>query len=145
MADPDEEALFRTVWGEAASESEQGRVAVAWVVKNRSTKARTTLQHEASKQGQFDGYKNYKPPKPNNPVEQEASRAIRAIVKDVISGRRPDPTGGATFFHRQNVPPRAAGFGNLVKGKDGQEVFVPVASHIKIGSHYFFKGIRPYK
>jgi hypothetical protein len=154
MSETDEQALIKVVWGEASGESETGRVAVAWVVKNRSTKKGTTIQTEASKANQFYGYNAYnkKPPDPKKPCDKKAIDEITAIVRSILSNetlesgklKYPDPTAGATHFHTSETPPQTACFGNMVKQGDN-EVFVAVKSHTKIGGHYFFKGIAPYK
>jgi hypothetical protein len=154
MPETDKQALIKVVWGEASGESEQGRVAVAWVVKNRATKKRTTIQAEASKSNQFYGYRTYasRPPDLKKPADKKAIDDITAIVGSILTGEKlsngqlkyPDPTDGATHFHTSSTPPQAAGFGNIVK-QDGKDVFVAVKHHKQIGSHYFFKGIAPYK
>jgi spore germination cell wall hydrolase CwlJ-like protein len=153
MAESDEDALTKVVWGEARGETEAGKIAAAWTVKNRTLKSKKTIQFESSKNNgtkwQFDGYKRYidNPPNLKDAGAKATVDACRKVAQGVIAGTTADNTAGATHFNTEAVPPRAAGIGNMERldPKSTDETFVPVAHHKQIGGHYFFKGIRPYK
>ena len=116
-------ALTRVVYGEARGESEEGKRAVAWTVKNRANKSGKTIQYEATKKSQFCCYSG-------EMKEKTAKDQCQKIAQDAINGTSSDPTGGATFFYSgKSVPSWAEGL-------------QPCAT---IGGHKFFKGIAPYK
>ena len=116
------DALTRVVYGEARGESEKGKIAVAWVVINRTKKSGESIEFEAKKKNQFCCYSG-------EMREIEAKKECEKIADDAINARSVDPTNGATFFYSgQNVPCWA-------KGK------TPCA---EIGGHKFFKNIAPY-
>ena len=115
-------ALTRVVYGEARGESDEGKTAVAWVVKNRSKKSGKSIQEEATKKSQFCCYSG-------EMKETKARDKCKKIAEDTINGKNSDPTGGATFFYSGDTVPSWA------KGKE------PCAT---IGGHKFFKDIAPY-
>ena len=115
-------ALTRVVYGEARGESEEGKRAVAWTVKNRANKSGKTIQYEATKKSQFCCYSG-------EMKETEARDKCKKVAEDTINGSNSDPTGGATFFYSGKTVPSWA------KNKK------PCAT---IGGHKFFKDIPPY-
>ena len=119
----DLDALTRVIYGEARGESEKGKQAVGWVVKNRSSKSGKTIKEEATKKSQFCCYSG-------EMKEADAKAKCEKIANDVIKNNCSDPTGGATFFYSGNNTPSWA------KGLS------PCAT---IGGHKFFKDIAPYK
>jgi hypothetical protein len=145
----DEDALFKVIWGEARGESDKGKAAAAWVVKNRASHSGRSIRGEAAKPSQFYGYQHYKGPDEKSESDKKLANKIRQIAKDVLSETISDPTHGATHFHTEEKPPRGACFGNIVKVRDDdgnvEEKFVAVKPHCQIGKHWFFKGIAPYK
>ncbi len=119
----DLDALTRVVYGEARGESDEGKKAVAWVVKNRSKKSGESIKYEATKKGQFCCYSG-------EMKETDSKTKCEKIAKDAIDGKSSDPTNGATHFYSGNNTPSWA------KNKQ------PCAT---IGGHKFFKGIAPYQ
>ena len=116
------EALTRVVYGEARGESDKGKIAVAWTVKNRASKSGKSIAYEATKPSQFCCYSG-------EMKETKAKEKCEKIAKETINGENTDPTGGATFFYSgDNVPSWA---------KDKK-------SCAEIGGHKFFKDIAPY-
>ncbi len=117
------EALTRVVYGEARGESDKGKIAVAWTVKNRASKSGKSIAYEATKPSQFCCYSG-------EMKETNAKEKCEKIAQETIDGQNSDPTGGATFFYSGTKVPSWA------KDKD------PCA---EIGKHKFFKDIAPYK
>ena len=115
-------ALTRVVYGEARGEDDEGKIAVAWVVKNRSKKSGKSIQEEATKKSQFCCYSG-------EMKETEAKDKCKQIAEDTINDKNSDPTGGATFFYSGDTVPSWA---------IGKEPCVT------IGGHKFFKDIKPY-
>ncbi|MEX2632292.1 MAG: cell wall hydrolase [Tistlia sp.] len=105
------ECLALNVYFEAGGESRLGRLAVAWVTLNRWADARfpdslcgvVRQGGEARWRCQFHWWCDGKPDVPTNPARwADAEQAAR----DALSGRRPDPTGGALFFHNGQARPK---------------------------------------
>ncbi len=117
------EALTRVVYGEARGESDKGKIAVAWTVKNRASKSGKSIAYEETKPSQFCCYSG-------EMKETNAKEKCEKIAQETIDGQNSDPTGGATFFYSGTKVPSWA------KDKD------PCA---EIGKHKFFKDIAPYK
>ena len=113
-------ALTRGVYGEARGESDEGKRAVAWTVKNRASKSGKSIKYEATKKSQFCCYSG---------EMKETKAKEKWIAKETINDENTDPTGGATFFYSGNNVPSWA------KNKN------PCA---EIGGHKFFKDIAPY-
>ena len=92
--------LIRTIAFEASSETEVGKVAVAYVVLNRKKSGRwgDTIQAVVTHPDQFEPWmtrrKDIEKLSLNDPRYQSA-----AIIADaVLGGQTPDPTAGATHF-----------------------------------------------
>ena len=115
-------ALTRVVYGEARGESDEGKRAVAWTVKNRASKSGKSIKYEATKKSQFCCYSG-------EMKETKARDECQKVAEDTINGSNSDPTGGATFFYSGKTVPSWA------KNKE------PCAT---IGGHKFFKDIAPY-
>ncbi len=49
----DLDALTRVIYGEARRESDEGKIAVAWTVINRTKKSGKSIKDEATKKSQF--------------------------------------------------------------------------------------------
>lgn len=123
----------RTVWGEARGETQAGKVAVAWVIRNRfeSEKwfAGATIKDTVLKPYQFSCWNENDP----NRVEvlnvefdnKDLQKCLYAVL-GVFTNLEPDPTYGSTHYHADGVSPDWA---------DGK---VPVCS---IGGHRFFNDI----
>ncbi|WAJ28935.1 D-Ala-D-Ala carboxypeptidase family metallohydrolase [Antarcticirhabdus aurantiaca] len=101
--------LAAAVYGEARGEARKGRVAVAHTVVNR---ARAAGLDVGSVVYGSDQYTALSPRDPNRAkIEKAAKRndkdwqeAVR-VASDVLSGRVPDPTQGATHYHTKSVSP----------------------------------------
>jgi N-acetylmuramoyl-L-alanine amidase len=108
-ASTDVELLARTVWAEARSEGEAGMAAVAWVVKNRKNVGLwgSSVETIIKRRRQFavwgQGDRNHRRMLTVGRQDKEFVDALR-IVADVLQGRTPDPTGGATHYHAGRPP-----------------------------------------
>jgi hypothetical protein len=130
----------RTVYGEARGEPLEGKIAVAWVIRNR---VRADLHGDGKpdwwgedvisvchKRWQFSCWNGGDPNlraiamiQPHDPLWLECLKAVDLVDSDGA----PDPTGGATHYHAALIttPHWAAGR-------------TPTA---QIGRHLFYKGI----
>lgn len=104
-----QDILIRTALGEARGEGAEGMADVIQVILNRansgqfpSDPAKVALQDKQfSTWNSGKGGNNPQQFSPNSPLYQEAKRALDTVV----SGSRPDPTGGALFYHAPSVKP----------------------------------------
>jgi len=129
--------LARTLWGEARGESARGMEAVAAVVMNRLAVARRRGRHwwGDSVAGicrapwQFSCWNAGDPNRAKllavDSRDPAFAMALR-IARRAMSGRLPDPTGGATHYHAAGVSPAWAA------GK---------APSAEIGRHLFYAGV----
>ena len=118
----DLEALQRVVYCEARGEPDNGKLAVAYVVINRSRISGRSIAYEATKPSQFCVWSG-------TMTDSNSAKKCRNFAQIAINRSSPDPSKGATFFYSgSNVPYWA-------RGK------TPCA---KIGGHKFFKNIAPY-
>jgi spore germination cell wall hydrolase CwlJ-like protein len=123
--------LIRTIAFEACSETELGKVAVAYAVLNRKKSGRwgDGIQAVVTAPGQFEPWmtrrSEIKRLSPTDPCYQSAA----AIADAVLSGRAPDPTAGATHFLNPEIV-RARRNGSLPSWARGQ-------GH-SIGRHIFY-------
>lgn len=131
--DTDLDVLARTIWGEARGESAEGRIAVAWVIRNRLDRPhrfKPTIAAICQQARQFSCW-NVTDPNREKLIRLDDSdhifRECQDIAAEVLDGRTPDPTGGADFYYN---PKLAA-----PKWALGHE---PCA---RIGHHVFFRGI----
>lgn len=98
---PDEDAMTRTVIGEAGNQGANGQQAVAHVVMNRASGAGVSPQNVVFAPGQFEPWGNpttragLEALDPSSPEYQAALKNVRAVT----SGGAADPTGGATHFY----------------------------------------------
>jgi len=113
----DEIDIFaRTVWGEARGEEELGKIAVAWVVKNRAADPKW-WGHDVIgvclKPYQFSCWLKSDPNRKkllavteDDPVFADCKKICAAV----LAGEIPDPTGGATSYYADTMvnPPRWA-------------------------------------
>ena len=118
----DLEALQRVVYCEARGESDDGKLAVAYTVVNRSAKSGKSIEYEATKKYQFCVWEK-------EMTEVAASLKCKTAANNAINKSKADPSNGATFFYSGNTVPSWA------KGQ------TPCA---EIGGHKFFKNIAPY-
>ncbi len=119
----DVETLARSIWGEARGESEEGQVAVAWVMRNRVSAAQQfaarlgrahplfgdgTLVGACRAPRQFSAW---------NPGDSNATKLTQvgfddaaycrafAVAAQVWGDLVKDQTGGATHYHRSDIEP----------------------------------------
>ena len=139
----DVDILARTLYGEARGEGLHGMIAVAWAIRNRVD---TDLNHDGKRDWWGEGYTEvcrtpyqfscWNKNDPNYPYligqklipEKAFSLAIQA-AQSVISGRIPDPTGGATHYYATSMktPPAWTTKGQFTA---------------QIGQHRFYKNVR---
>lgn len=112
--------VSRVVYAEARGEPYVGKLAVAWVVKNRFNKGGYGNNiGEITREKQFSKWRK--------PIDDEKAwkECIRA-AEEVFYGDRTDPAGGATHFYSGSDEP------SWVNGEK------PV---VEIGGHKFFNNI----
>ena len=128
--EPDElECLALNVYFEAGGEPRMGRVAVAWVTLNRWADGRFPDSicgvvkdgGVARYRCQFHWWCDGLPDEPLNPLRWQAAKAA---AREALSGRRPDPTGGALYFHNGQVKPRWSR---------------TLTATTQIGNHFFYR------
>ena len=118
----DLEALQRVVYCEARGQSEDGKLAVAYTVVNRSSKSGRSIDYEATKTSQFCLCGKAM-------TETAAALKCKTAAYTAIERDKPDPSNGATFFYSGNNVP------NWARGINPCAV---------IGDHKFFKDLSPY-
>ncbi len=119
----DVDSLARSIWGEARGESEEGQLAVGWVIRNRVSAAqafiaRTGRAHPLFGDGTLVGacraprqFSAWNPGDANAAKLREVGfgdaaycRAF-AVAAQVWGGLVADPTDGATHYHRSDIEP----------------------------------------
>lgn len=138
VADIDRDTLARTLWGEARGESLAGQIAVAWTIRNRVNDGKAKswwgegYAGVSKKPYQFSCWNKNDPNyaylsgAKQIPFREFAQAQIAA--DQVIAGKVPDPTGGATHYYATTMPsppPWAA------KAKQT----------LKLGRHVFFREV----
>lgn len=116
-------ALVNTVIAEAGGEGPEGMAAVAHVIANRANTRGQSLGEVVRAPHQFEGYSN--PGSASQQAQQDPAMRAQAeeIVRNVLAGTLPDPTGGADHFHNGSVSP------------DWAAAMSPTA---QIGGHQFY-------
>lgn len=102
--------IIRTVLGEAAGESPEGRAAVIHVILNRALSGRypdnpaeVATQGSDNQYAQFSAWNRVEDqgnllPRTASPGDQ-SYREVGALLDRVLAGDIPDPTGGATHYY----------------------------------------------
>lgn len=135
--------LALTLWAEARGEGKDGMVAVGWAIRNR---VEIDLGNDGKPDWWGEGYTGvcrapwqfscWNKNDPNRPylvgekVIPPAQLALaRICARDVITGAKPDPTGGATHYYATTMktPPAWAKHGTKT---------------CQIGRHVFFRDVR---
>jgi N-acetylmuramoyl-L-alanine amidase len=138
VTDKDRDILARTLWGEARGESLVGQIAVAWTIRNRvlDGKAKSWWGEGyagvCQKPYQFSCWNkndpNYAYLSGGKPIPFREFAQAQIAADQVIDGKVPDPTGGATHYYATTMskaPVWAA------KAKQT----------LKLGHHVFFKDV----
>lgn len=108
VTDRDLDIAARTLWGECRGEPLEGQQAVAWVIRTRASWEPVawwgrTVVEVCLKPNQFScwnlGSASRKKLIDLDTDDQEYL-ALRAVVRSVMDGDVPDPTGGATHYQR---------------------------------------------
>lgn len=100
VSDRDRDLIIRTVIGEAGSEPDDGKRAVANVIMNRTAAGRwgKTPGEVVLAKGQFEPWATRRRELLSYAPDSKAYRAAEAIVDEVLGGAD-DNTGGATHFY----------------------------------------------
>lgn len=138
VTEKDRDILARTLWGEARGESLAGQIAVAWTIRNRVSDGKTKSWWGEGYAGvclapyQFSCWNKNDP----NYASLSGAKAIpfrelaqaRIAADQVIDGKVPDPTGGATHYYAIAMK-KAPGW--AAKAKET----------LRLGGHVFFKDV----
>lgn len=111
----DLEIAARTVWGEARGESQQGREAVAWVLRNRVEATTGQFREDVSpadaalKPWHFSVWNAGDPNRLKMQALALADPVLLACLAAVATAwaadRSADPTGGARHYHAAGITP----------------------------------------
>lgn len=125
-------ALATGVWGEARGESRTGKIAVAWVVKNRAEaqwRGKSTYAEVLTDPLQFSAYNTNDPnlKKMAMPWVHDFPGWLEClgVAFGVHQGTIPDPTHGSNHYHAKSVAPTWAAH---------------LEQTNEIGNHVFFRG-----
>lgn len=108
VTDRDLDLATRTLWGECRGEPLEGQQAIAWVIRTRAswepvawwgrTVAEVVLKPKQFTCWNFDCVE--RPKLIALEADDQEYLSLRAVVKAVMDGDVPDPTGGATHYER---------------------------------------------
>lgn len=129
------DALARTLWGEARSESPEGKIAVAWVIRNRVNKPSwwgKTILSVIHKPWQFSCWNksdpNYKFLSGQRKIPQKEYDECAELALKVFKNEVEDPTNGATHY----FAPKVVKAPSWTKG---------AKLTVTIGGHKFYKDV----
>lgn len=134
----DRDILARTLWGEARGESLAGQIAVAWTIRNRVNDGKSKSWWGEGYAGvclakwQFSCWNkndpNYIYLSGAQPIPFREFAQAQIAADQVIAGKVPDPTGGATHYYATAMkkPPAWA---------------AKARQTLKLGGHVFFKDV----
>ena len=137
-SEKERDIFARTLWGEARGETLAGQIAVAWTIRNRvfDGKAKSWWGEGyagvCQKPYQFSCWNRNDP----NFAYLSGAKQIpfrelaqaRIAADQVIDGKVPDPTGGATHYYATTMPKAPV----WVRG---------ATQTLKLGHHVFFKDV----
>lgn len=138
VTEKDRDILAHTLWGEARGESLAGQIAVAWTIRNRVNDGQTKSRWSEGYAGvclkpwQFSCWNKNDP----NYAYLSGAKAIpfrelaqaRIAADQVIDGKVPDPTDGATHYYALAMK-KASGWASKAK------------ETLRLGGHVFFKDV----
>jgi spore germination cell wall hydrolase CwlJ-like protein len=136
---PEEDQLVRTVIGEAGGETPEGQAAVAHVIRNRVKGSGQSVQDVIFTPNAFTPWNTAARAKLEgiSPTDPQYQQILNSIIRPVMQGALPDPTGGATHFYAPKL--QAANKDKVPDWATG----TPAAT---IGGHQFYKaGYGPQK
>lgn len=114
MTPDDLDVMARTIWGEARGEPLEGKLAVAWVIKNRADHPGWWGHGLAGVCRQPWQFSCWNADDPNRAkligvtARDEMFRESLMVAAGVLSGNLPDPTGGANHYHARGIAPNWA-------------------------------------
>ncbi|WP_244832405.1 cell wall hydrolase [Caballeronia sp. TF1N1] len=133
--DADLDTVARTLWGEARGESKTGKIAVAWVIKNRVLSPVVWWGKDYASvcraKYQFSCWNSNDPNFPFLAGEREIPKSEYLECEDaallVLANYQPDITLGATHYYAKSIKAPA-----WTKG---------AVKTVTVGSHFFFKDV----
>lgn len=138
VTEKDRDILARTLWGEARGESTAGQIAVAWTVRNRVEDGKAASWWGEGYAGVCQKPYQFSCWNKSDPnyvfligIKQIPFRELaqaRIAADQVIDGKVPDPTAGATHYYATAMPKAPT----WTKG---------AKQTMKIGGHAFFKDV----
>lgn len=133
IAPGDREALIRTALAEAGNQGPDGLAGVIYTVLNRTRHPGWggNVDSVINQKNQFEPVSKAGGDWRNLPPGSDAQRAaVGQIIDEIAAGKRPDPTGGATYFlNRKISAERGTDFGA------GKDQFMSAT----IGDHTFYR------
>lgn len=108
--------LTLTAAGEVRGESDQGVIAMIWVVLNRVAHSKNvggfwwgdSVKEVCLKDYQFSCWNKRDPNRDylfNLKKTDSVYQRINRLVRETLDGKHPDPTGGADHYHTTNIKP----------------------------------------
>jgi spore germination cell wall hydrolase CwlJ-like protein len=138
VTEKDRDILARTLWGEARGESLVGQIAVAWTIRNRVNDGKEKswwgegYAGVCQKPYQFSCWNrndpNYTYLSGARQIPSREFAQAQIAADQVIAGKVPDPTGGATHYYATTMPTAPAW---ATKAKQT----------LKLGRHIFLKDV----
>src|SRR5258707_7289238 len=107
----DRDMMVRTVIGEADDQPAVGQAGVAHVILNRLRDGRwgDTPSSVVLARNQFEPWSTRARELTAIKPDSDRYRQVAGVVDDVLAGRTPDPTGGATHFLQPDIVRRRGG------------------------------------
>ena len=137
ISDQDRDILARTLWGESRGEQLAGQIAVAWTIRNRVNDGKTRSWWGEGYAGvclkpyQFSCWNksdpNYLYLSGAKPIPFRELAQAKIAADQVLAGKVPDPTGGATHYYATRI--KAPAWAANAK------------QTLKLGGHVFFKDV----
>ena len=134
----DRDILARTLWGEARGESLAGQIAVAWTIRNRVNDGKPKSWWGEGYAGvclakwQFSCWnkndRNYIYLSGAKPIPFREFAQAQIAADQVMAGKVPDPTGGATHYY-------------AIAMKKAPDWAAKAKQTFKLGGHVFFKDV----
>ena len=90
--------MARTLWGEARGEPDSGKIAVAWVIRNRAEKSGKSIADVCLQPHQFSCWFDGQAPKVRTRTNAQLG-VLLPIARGVLDGQILDNTQGANHYH----------------------------------------------